>query len=130
MAMFDQTDATNLLKAILTATAYTTVTGTHTRLGTTTPTATSNMTELTGSGYTAGGTATSWSVATAAFSNTTALYWTNGSGSSWSIQALEIWDIAGTALRHLWGVFTGAPISVANGNTFQIASGGITGSLV
>lgn len=131
MAMFDATDATNILKAVLDITAYTAVTGTKTRLGTTTPNATTNMTELTGTGYTAGGTATVWNSPSAQnFTNTTALSWTNGSGGSWSIQALEIWDIAGTPLRHIWGSFTGAPIAVAIGNTFNVATGAVTGNLV
>ena len=49
MAMFDQTDATLVLKAELNATNYTAPTTVKTRLGTSAPTATSNMTELSGS---------------------------------------------------------------------------------
>lgn len=131
MAMFDQTDATNLLAAILTNTAYTTVAATHLRLGTNTPTATAAMTELSGgTGYTTGGTTITWNaVANAVTSNSNTISYTN-TGSTWSIVGLEIWDTAGTPLRHLWGTWTGQPITVANGNTFQVAAAGITVSLV
>lgn len=131
MAMFDQTDATNILKVILNNTAYTTVSATKIRLGTTAPTATANMTELTGTGYTAGGSSISWNTASAAAtSNSGSVSWTNGSGGSWSIVGLEIWDTAGSPLRHLWGTWTGQPVSIANGNTFQVAAAGISVSLV
>lgn len=131
MAMFDQTDATNLLAAILNNTAYTTVAATKIRLGTTAPSASSNMTELGGgTGYTTGGSSITWNaVSAAATSNSNLVSWTN-SGSSWSLVGLEIWDTAGSPLRHLWGLWTGQPITVANGNTFQIAIAGISVSLV
>lgn len=131
MAMFDQTDATNILKVILNNTAYTTVAATKIRLGTNAPTATANMTELTGTGYTAGGSSISWNTASAAAtSNSGSVSWTNSSGGTWSIVGLEIWDTAGTPLRHLWGTWTGQPVSIANGNTFQVAAAGISVSLV
>src|SRR5712664_3132739 len=129
--MFDQTDATNILKAILNNTAYTTVAVTHLRLGTNTPTATANMTELGGgTGYTTGGSTITWNTASAAAtSNSGTVTWTN-SGTSWSLVGLEIWDTAGSPLRHLFGSWTGQPITVANGNTFQVAAAGISVSLV
>lgn len=131
MAMFDQTDATNLLAAILNNTAYTTVAATKIRLGTNAPTATAAMTELGGgTGYTTGGSSITWNaVSAAATSNSNTISWTN-SGSAWSLVGLEIWDTAGTPLRHLWGTWTNQPVSVANGNTFQIAPAGIAVSLV
>jgi hypothetical protein len=87
-------------------------------------------TELTGTGYTTGG--TSFSTASTASSagsavtcpHTTPISWTNGSGSAWSIQSLDITD--GAALRVFFGQWNGAPISVANGNTFQVAAEAIT----
>lgn len=129
--MFDQTDAGNHLAAILTATPYTTVTGTHIRLGTNTPTATSNMSELGGgTGYTTGGSVIAWNaISAAASSNSGAVSWTN-TGTSWSLVGLEIWDIAGTPLRHLWGTWTGQPITVSTGNTFQVAPAGVAVSLL
>lgn len=131
MAMFDQTDATNLLKAILNNTAYTTVAATNLRLGTNAPTATSNMSELAGgTGYTTGGSSITWNTTSAAAtSNSNTVSWTN-SGTSWSLVGLEIWDTAGTPLRHLWGTWTGQPVTVGNGNTFQVAAAGISVSLV
>lgn len=131
MAAIDQTDCNNIINAQLRNVAYTTVAATKIRLGTTTPTATSNMTELTGTGYTTGGTTITWNAASGgATSNAGSVSWTNGSGSTWSIVGLEIWDTAGSPLRHLWGTWTGQPVSVANGNTFQVAAAGVAYSLV
>jgi hypothetical protein len=131
MAMFDQTDASNLLAAILNNTAYITVATTNIRLGTNTPTAISNMSELGGgSGYTPGGASITWNaVAVAATSNSNTVSWTN-TGSAWTLVGLEIWDNAGTPLRHLWGTWTGQPVTVNTGNTFQVAPAGIQVSLV
>lgn len=92
--------------------------------------AASSGTELTGTGYTAGGQAlSSASTASSNGSSVTlpagsALSWTNGSGSPWSIVSFELTDNAG--VRTWFGNFTGQPIAVADGNTFQIAVGGIT----
>ena len=131
MAMFDQTDATNILAAILNNTAYTTVAATHLRLGTSVPTATSDMTELGGgTGYTTGGSSITWNaVSGAATSNSNTVSWTN-SGTTWVLQGLEIWDTAGSPLRHFFGTWTGGTINVNNGNTFQVAPAGIAVSLV
>lgn len=90
-------------------------------------------TELTGTGYTAGGTALGTaSTASSAGSAVTlpagsALSWTNTSGGSWSIASMDLTDNAG--VRCWFGPFTGQPISVANGNTFQIAVAGVSISL-
>lgn len=129
MAMFDQNDSAAILGAILTDTPYTTVTATHIRLGTTAPSATANMTELGGgSGYTTGGSIITWNAVSAGAPSTTSnsgsVSWTN-SGSGWSLVGLEIWDTAGTPLRHLFGSWTGQPISVPTGDTFAVAAAGI-----
>ena len=133
MAMFDQNDSAAILGAILTDTPYVTVTATHIRLGTSAPSATANMTELGGgSGYTTGGSAITWNAVSAGApsttSNSSTVSWTN-SGSSWSLVGLEIWDTAGTPLRHLFGTWTGQPVTVANGNTFSVAAAAIAVSL-
>ena len=101
------------------------------RLNSTSSTATAAGTELTGTGYTAGGqaftesqTAITSPTNSITLPKTTVLSWTNSSGSAWSIQSLDIVDSA--ALRTWWGDFTGAPVSVANGNTFQVAVNGIS----
>lgn len=103
------------------------------RLNSTASTASAAGTELTGTGYTAGGTAlSSASTASSAGSAVTlpagsALSWTNTSGGAWSIVSMDLTDNAG--VRVWFGNFTGQPISVANGNTFQIAIGGVSISL-
>lgn len=100
------------------------------RLNSTSSTASAQGTQITGTGYTAGGTAVpAASAASSAGSNvtlpaTSALSWTNGSGGSWSIQSFDLTDSA--AARSFYGDFNGAPITVANGNTFQIAVAGIS----
>jgi hypothetical protein len=130
MAWLDATDANNLLAATFQVTAYPSITSIKLRLGTTIGTATSNMTELTGTGYTAGGTACAFGTpASQSIANTGTPSWTNGSGSSWSIEGLEPWDTAGTPKRHGFGSWTGQPISVPNGDTFAVAAGAITASL-
>ena len=132
MACFDQSDANRVLNAEVKATNYTAATTVSTRLGTNSPTATVNMTELTGgSGYTTGGTVMTFnSASAAATSNSSSATWTNGSGGTWSLVGVEIWGNEGTPLRHLWGTWTGQPISIANTNSFQIAAAGIAISLV
>jgi hypothetical protein len=100
------------------------------KLFSTASTGSSAGTELTGTGYTTGGTAFSTqSAASSAGSNvtcphTTAISWTNGSGSSWTIVSLEIVD--STPLRVWFGAWNGQPITVANGNTFQVAAEAIS----
>jgi hypothetical protein len=103
------------------------------KLTSTNSSASASGTELTGTGYTAGGTALGTaSTASSAGSAVTlpagsALSWTNGSGGTWTIRSLELTDNAG--VRVWFGDFTGQPISVANGNTFQIAVAGVSISL-
>lgn len=103
------------------------------KLCSTASTAAASGTELSGTGYTAGGTALGTaSTASSTGSNVTApagtaLSWTNSSGSSWTIQSVEVTASDGT--RVWFGDFNGAPITVANGNTFSIAIAGITFSL-
>lgn len=103
------------------------------KLTSTLSTASASGTEITGTGYTAGGAAfTAASTASSAGSAvtcpaTTALSWTNGSGGSWSIVSGELTDSAG--LRVWFFPFTGQPVSVAAGNTFQIAVAAISISL-
>jgi hypothetical protein len=134
MAMYDASDANNVLAANLGIGGFTypAVTATHLRLGTgSAPTATVDMTELTGTGYTAGGQAISWNAPSGqSTTNSGAVSWTNASGSTWAITNLEIWDTAGTPLRHYFGQWTSQPISVTNGNTFVTAAAAVSASLV
>lgn len=100
------------------------------RLNSTSSTASAQGTQLTGTGYTAGGTAVpAASTASSSGSAVTlpassALSWTNGSGGAWSIQSFDLTDSA--AARSWFGDFNGAPISIANGNTFTLAVGAIS----
>ena len=103
------------------------------KLTSTASTASASGTEITGSGYTAGGTAFGTaSTASSAGSNVTcpagaAISWVNGSGGAWSIVSLEITDAA--PIRVWFANWNGQPVSVANGNTFQVAINAITISL-
>lgn len=131
MAAIVTAQANFLINATLVKTPATAaLTGISMRLGSTTGTATSAMTELTGTGYTSGGTTVAWSAASAgSATNTGTPSWTNASGSSWTINGIELWDQAGTPLRWWYGSWTGAPITVANGNTFAVAASAVTCSL-
>lgn len=136
MAAIVQVQANKILDLTLGTSAPTMfTTPAKVRLTTTTPTNTTAGTELTGSGYTTGGVSLAGNTFSAASAGattgpaTSALSWTNASGGAWSIVGVEIWDSNGTPLRWWYGVFTGQPISVANGNTFQIAVGALSVSL-
>jgi hypothetical protein len=124
------TEMNNLLNAILGTSSLTAFSGSaNLRLTTSAPTASTPGTELSGTGYTAGGSVIAFSSASSQASagpTGSALQWTNGSGSSWSIVGYEVYDSAGTPVQWLWGTFTGQPITVANGNIFQIAVSGIS----
>jgi hypothetical protein len=128
---------TNVLNATLpTATggkpttwvAYATTSAMLLRLNSTLSTASASGTQLSGTGYTTGGTALGASTAssggsavTIPLANTT---WTNGSGSSWTIESMDVTDSAPT--RTWWGPFNGQPITVANGNTFQVSAAAVS----
>lgn len=141
MAALDQSMVSNIINATTpTGTSgapgtFSAVGGTamKVRLNSTASSASAAGTELTGTGYTTGGTAVpASSSASSAGSSVTlpassALSWTNGSGGAWSIVSWDLTSSAGT--RTWYANFNGQPISVANGNTFQIAVGGITISL-
>lgn len=128
-AMLERVRQTSLLGSILNGTTWPVVpAGWKMRLGSNAPTVSAAMTELTGSGYTAGGSTITCNtvaagVGTLPVANTS---WTNASGGAWSIVGLEVWDTAGTPLRWIWGSWTGQPIAVANGNTFQASAAAVT----
>lgn len=141
MSAIDQTMVSNILNATTPTGAsgapgsFSAVGGTamKVRLNSTASTPSAAGTELTGTGYTAGGTAVpAASTASSAGSAVTlpassALSWTNGSGGAWSIVSMDLTSSAGT--RAWFGSFNGQPIAVANGNAFQIAVGGVSISL-
>jgi hypothetical protein len=135
----DQGQVSNILNATLPTatggkpTAFTnlvTTTAMLIRLDSTLASASAAGTQLSGTGYTSGGAALGASTPSSAGSAVTlplaTTSWTNGSGSSWTIDSLDITDSAAT--RTWWGPWNGEPISVANGNTFQVAAAAISAS--
>lgn len=137
MAAIDQAMVSKILNATTSATAFATLTtGFKVRLSSSASSASAAGTELSGTGYTAGGqtssapfASTSSAGSAVTIPHTAVLTWTNGSGGAWSIVSLDLTDGNGTPVRTWFGNFTGQPISVANGNTFQIAVDAISISL-
>ena len=129
MAALDQSTANMVLDALLGTSAFVaTVTPLTVRYGTSAPSATVNMTQLSGTGYTTGGYTVTWNAASGGpqiATNITVLSSTNGSGGAWTIVGIEPWDSAGTPKRKFFGTWTGQPITVAAGNTFAVAAGAI-----
>jgi hypothetical protein len=89
---------------------------------------TSNGTELSATGYTAGGStmgspAFSAGSGTGVITSVNAVSWT--AGAAWSpVVAGEVWDSAATKLRYLQGAITS--VTLANGNTLNFAAAAIT----
>lgn len=129
MAAIVTVAANKMLDATLGTTSLTAFSGAaKIRLTTSLPSASAAGTELSGTGYTAGGSTIVFAAASAnaAANSGSAITWTNGSGGSWSIVGLEIWDSAGTPLRWWYGPWTGQPISVPNGAIFSIATSAVS----
>ena len=133
----DNTFISNVLNATLptatggkptTWTAYATTSAMLLRLNSALSTASASGTQLTGTGYIAGGTALGASTVSSAASAVTIplanTSWANGSGGAWSVASMDVTDSAPT--RTWWGPFNGQPISVANGNTFQVAAAAVS----
>ena len=96
------------------------------RLDSTAATAAAPGTEITGTGYSrlsitaAGGFSTSAAGSAVTGPVTSVLTWTNSSGSTWSIVSLDVYDSTGTPIRTWFGNWTGQPITVNNGSSFQV----------
>lgn len=135
-SMTDQTRVNATLDVLSKSTGTTYNTGTFTqpakvRLMGTMGSNTSNGTELSMTGYTAGGSACVFSTESAGqisgpSSGNGSVSWTNSSGSNASIPGIEIWDSAGTPLRWFQGAWSGGSITLNNGNQLTIAVNGIT----
>jgi hypothetical protein len=107
------------------------------RLDSTAPTAAAAGTEITlgagGSGYSAGGftlgasTAASAQSVTLPSANQSFVAGSGGTVTTPGVVGLDITDSA--AVRSWWGLFNGEPISIANGNTFQVAANAVTVTL-
>lgn len=130
MPALDSSAASALLNAILRQTSTASTTGINVRLGSSTPSASGTQTSIpSGSGYVTAGSACVFAAASSGTAaNTSTLSWTN-SGSTWTINGIELWDQAGGPVRWMFGTWTGAPLSVSTGNTFQVSAGGIVASL-
>jgi hypothetical protein len=102
------------------------------RLDSTAATAAAPGTELTGSGYSrlsitaAGGFSASAAGSTITGPVTSPLTWTNASGSSWTIVSLDVYDSTGTPIRTWFGNWSGQPITVNNGNSFQVNTNAVS----
>ena len=137
MAALDQAMVSKVLNSTTSATAFTTLTaGFKVRLDSTAASASAAGTELTGSGYVAGGqtstapfASTSSAGSAVTIPNTAILTWTNGSGGNWGIVSLDLNDGNATPVRTYFGNWNGQPVNVANGNTFQVAVNAISISL-
>lgn len=136
MSAIDQAMVSKVLNSTTSATAFATLTtGFKVRIDSTAPTAAAAGTELpNGGGYVTGGQTSSAPFATTSAAgsavtlpHTAVLTWTNGSGGNWTINGLDLTDGAG--VRTWFGQFNGAPLTIAIGNTFQIALDGISISL-
>jgi hypothetical protein len=133
MAAIDQAMVSKVLNSTTSATAFTTLTtGFKVRLNSTASTASASGTELaSGGGYTTGGqtstgpfASTSAAGSAVTIPHTAILTWTNSSGGAWSIVSMDLTDGAG--VRTWFGNWNGQPISIANGNTFQVAIDSVT----
>ena len=137
MSALDQAMVSKVLNSTCSATAFTTLTTAfRIRLDSSAASASAAGTEITGTGYTAGGqnssapfASTSSAGSAVTVPHTALLSWTNGSGGAWSIVSLNLNDGAGSPVRTYFGNWNGQPISVANGNTFQVAVDAVSISL-
>ena len=101
------------------------------RQNSTLSTASAAGTELpNGSGYVTNGAALGQSTASSGGSAVTlpaaTTSWTNGSGGAWTIESMDILD--SSQVRGWWGPWNGQPISIAIGNTFQVAANAVSAS--
>jgi len=133
MAAIVQAQANQILTATLAIGGSNTVGATSpvkVKLTTTAPSNVTAGTELSATGYTAGGTAITFATASGGSTSGptgSAISWTNSGGTAWTgIVGLEIWDTAGTPIRWWYGTWSGQPIVIAAGNTFSVSTSAIT----
>ena len=123
----DQAVAEMLLNGLGGVSSFTaTVTPLKLRLMVTAPTATVTGTELSGTGYTAGGSTITFASATGTSTggqmlNSNSISWTNSGAVAWSLVGLEIWDSSGTPRRLAFGLWDDQPITVGPGTSFPVA---------
>lgn len=123
MSALSDGHANNILEASVAKTAFVASTGPMMlRLMTTTPTSSSNATQVTGGSYSAQsvtfGTAGSQSIA-----NSNAQTYTGMPIAT--VTAVELWDSAGTPIRKWWGLLSASKTTNLN-DTFSVAIGSLT----
>lgn len=129
MPALDQGTAVMTLAALAGQSAFVaTVTPLKLRLMISAPTASATGTQLTGSGYTAGGQTITFATPTPTTSgglmlSNIALTWTNGGGAPWIIVGGELWDSSATPVRKAFGLWDSQPIQVNPGAPFSLAAG-------
>jgi hypothetical protein len=129
MGGYDATAAAVSLSAALGIAAYPSISGVHLRLGSTSPTATANMTELVATGYTAGGLLVTWAAPAgypATTSNTSVPLWTNSGTTAWAVPGAEIWTTQVSPVRQFQGIWAGAPLLIPPGDELAPSAGGLT----
>lgn len=130
MPALSQNTATMLLGGLTATSSFVATSGgLNLRLMINAPTATVNGTQLSGTGYTAGGSAVTWAAATGTatggiITNTNTLSWTNGGGSNWNIVGMELWD--NTPTRKLYGIFDGQPYTIGPGSQFVLSPSAVS----
>lgn len=131
MPALDQGTAVMLLDGLTGTSAYVaTTTPLKLLVCMNTPTATVPGTQISGSGYTAGGQTITFSAptgtATGAIAlNSAAITWTNGGSAAWNVYGIEIWDSAGTPVRKAFGPVDDAPLVIGPGSPLTFAIGSI-----
>lgn len=129
MPALDSTTAQMLLNGLTAVGSFTaTSSPLSLRLMVNAPTATVDGTELSGTGYTAGGKTITFASASgtstgAVAANTNSLTWTNGGSSAWSVVGWEIWDA--TSSRKWYGIWNSQPIVIGVGSPFVLAIAGL-----
>src|SRR5581483_11313709 len=118
MPALDQGTALMLLGGLTGQSAYTsTTTPLKLHVCMTTPTATVPGTEISGPGYTAGGSTVAFGTPTGTATggialNTAAITWTNSGSAAWTIYGLDIYDSSGTPVRKAFGPVDDAPLVI------------------
>lgn len=131
MPALDQAVAEMLLNGLAGLSAYTaTTTPLKLRITMNAPTATVAGTEISGTGYTPGGSTITFSAPTgtpagALMLSSNSIAWTNGSSSAWNAVGAEIWDSTGTPRRLWWGLLDDQPLTIGPGSPLSLAAAAV-----
>lgn len=123
MSALSDAHANNILEASVAKTAFTASTAPmKLRLMTTTPTSSSNGTQVTGGSYSSQ-TVTFAAAASQSITTDIAANYTGMPAAT--VTAVELWDSAGTPVRKWWGLLSASKTTNLN-DTFSIAAGSLT----